>query len=89
LIKSATISFGQTMPAEAMRRAQDWTLEADLFLAIGSSLVVYPAAALPVMARRNGSRLVIINGEPTPLDDEADLVVRGDISAALQPLLDL
>lgn len=87
LLKSATISFGQSMPVEAMRRAQEMTLQADLMLAIGSSLVVYPAAAFPVMARRNGARLVIINGEPTPLDDEADLVVRADIGSALQPLL--
>jgi NAD-dependent deacetylase len=89
LIKSATVSFGQAMPAEAMRRAQELTLAADVFLAIGSSLVVYPAAAFPVMARRNGARLIIINGEPTPLDDEADLVVRGEIAKVLQPLLAL
>jgi NAD-dependent deacetylase len=82
-VKTATISFGQSMPAEAMRRAEQETLAADLFLAIGSSLVVYPAAGFPELARRNGARLVIINREPTPLDDVADLVLRGGIGEAL------
>ncbi len=82
-VKTATISFGQSMPAEAMRRAEQETLAADLFLAIGSSLVVYPAAGFPELARRNGARLVIINRESTPLDDVADLVLRGGIGEAL------
>jgi NAD-dependent deacetylase len=82
-VKTATISFGQSMPAEAMRRAEQETLAADLFLAIGSSLVVYPAAGFPELARRNGARLVIINREPTLLDDVADLVLRGGIGEAL------
>ena len=83
IVKTATVSFGQSMPAEAMRRAEQETLAADLFLAIGSSLVVYPAAGFPELARRNGARLVIINREPTPLDDVADLVLRGGIGEAL------
>jgi NAD-dependent deacetylase len=82
-VKTATISFGQSMPGEAMRRAEQETLTADLFLAIGSSLVVYPAAGFPELARRNGARLVIINREPTPLDEVADLVLRGGIGEAL------
>lgn len=82
-VKTATISFGQSMPAEAMRRAEQETLAADLFLAIGSSLVVYPAAGFPELARRNGARLVIINREPTPLDEVADLVLGGGIGEAL------
>jgi NAD-dependent deacetylase len=86
-IKSATISFGQAMPEEAMRRAQAETLACDLFLAIGSSLVVYPAAGFPLLARQAGAKLVIINREPTDLDAEADLVVRGDIGDAMEPLL--
>src|SRR3954468_7635946 len=75
IVKSATVSFGQPVPGEAMRRAREVTLACDLFLAIGSSLVVYPAAALPVLAKRNGARLVIINREPTELDGIADLVI--------------
>ena len=87
IVKSATISFGQSMPQEAMRRAQEETRKADLFLAIGSSLVVYPAAAFPAFAKECGAELVIINGEPTPLDSHADLCVRGDIGEILTPFL--
>lgn len=80
IVKSATISFGQPMPAEAMQRAKAISESADLFLAIGSSLVVYPAAGLPILAKRNGARLVIINREPTQLDELADLVINAEIS---------
>jgi NAD-dependent deacetylase len=83
-IKTATVSFGQAMPQEAMQRAEELTLSCDLFLAIGSSLVVWPAAGFPLMAKRNGARLAIINREPTDFDDAADLVVRHDIGAALE-----
>jgi len=86
-IKTATISFGQAMPDEAMRRAQDLALSCDLFLAIGSSLVVWPAAGFPLMAKRNGARLVIINRESTEFDDMADLVVRQDIGTVLEPFI--
>jgi NAD-dependent deacetylase len=82
-IKTATISFGQAMPEAAMQRAQDLTLSGDLFLAIGSSLVVWPAAGFPLMAKRNGAALVIINRDPTEFDEIADLVVREDIGATL------
>jgi NAD-dependent deacetylase len=85
LVKSATISFGQSMPKDAMQRAQDVCRKADLFLAIGSSLVVYPAAAFPVFAKECGADLVIINREPTPLDSHADLCLRGDIGDILAP----
>jgi NAD-dependent deacetylase len=84
MVKSATISFGQAMPETAMRRSQQHVTDCDLFLAIGSSLQVYPAAALPLLAAQNGACLVIINGEETPLDEEADLVLRGDIGDILQ-----
>ena len=87
-IKTATISFGQAMPDSAMRRAQELTLGCDLFLAIGSSLVVWPAAGFPLMAKRNGARLIIINREPTDFDDIADVVIRADIGAALEPFVD-
>ena len=86
-IKTATISFGQAMPEHAMQRAQAWTLDCDLFIAIGSSLVVWPAAGFPLQAKKNGARLVIINREPTEFDSIADLVVRDDIGDALAPLI--
>ena len=82
-IKTATISFGQTMPEGPMARAGELTLACDLFVAIGSSLVVWPAAGFPVMAKRNGAKLVIINRDATELDDIADLVVRQDIGTVL------
>lgn len=87
-IKTATISFGQAMPAEAMQRAEDLTKACDLFLAVGSSLVVWPAAKLPLMAKRNGAALVIINREPTEFDDIADFVVRNDIGDVLGAFID-
>lgn len=86
-VKSATISFGQAMPEREMQRAEQATLGADLFVAIGSSLVVWPAAGFPVMAKQSGACLVILNREPTELDAMADLVVRGDIGDALEPFL--
>lgn len=85
-VKSATISFGQAMPQDKMIRAQQLALEAELFLVVGSSLVVYPAATLPVIAKRQEATLVIVNREPTELDAIADLVVRAEIGAALGPL---
>src|SRR5271154_1780487 len=86
-IKTATISFGQAMPDAAMQRAQDLTQSCDLFLVIGSSLVVWPAAGFPLMAKRNGARLVIINRDATEFDDIADLVVREDIGTVLAPFV--
>jgi NAD-dependent deacetylase len=82
-IKTATISFGQSMPEAAMERAQEAALAADLFIVLGSSLVVYPAAGFPIMAKRNGSRLVIVNREPTDQDDMADLVINAEIGATM------
>jgi NAD-dependent deacetylase len=86
-IKTATVSFGQAMPEDAMRRAQALTEACDLFLAIGSSLVVWPAAGFPLAAKRNGARLVIINREATEFDDTADLVVHDDIGSVLAPFI--
>jgi NAD-dependent deacetylase len=79
ILKSATISFGQAMPEEAMRRAQRLSAGCDLFLVAGSSLVVFPAAAFPAFAKENGARLVIVNREPTSLDPAADLVIHAEI----------
>ena len=83
IVKSATISFGQSMPEREMRRAQEQTLSCDLFIVVGSSLVVYPAAGFPELAKQLGAKLVILNREPTPLDDIADLVVHREIGPAL------
>jgi NAD-dependent deacetylase len=86
-IKTATVSFGQAMPEQAMRRAQELAESCDLFVAIGSSLVVWPAAGFPLAAKRAGARLVIINREATDFDDIADLVIHDDIGAVLSPFL--
>ncbi len=86
-VKTATVSFGQSMPEDAMRRAQELTESCDLFLAIGSSLVVWPAAGFPLAAKRNGARLVIVNRDATEFDEIADLVVHDDIGGALAPFI--
>jgi NAD-dependent deacetylase len=83
MLKTATISFGQPMPPRAMQRAERETLACDLFVVLGSSLVVYPAADFPRVAKRNGARLIIVNREPTDQDDIADLVIHGEIGPTL------
>jgi NAD-dependent protein deacetylase/lipoamidase len=83
IIKTATISFGQAMPEPEMERAREVTLAADLFIVLGSSLVVYPAAGFPIMAKQNGSRLVIINREATDQDEMADLVIHAEIGSTM------
>ena len=83
LVKVATISFGQAMPEPVMRLAEIETLAADLFIVLGSSLVVFPAAGFPVMAKRNGARLVIVNRDPTDMDDIADLVLNTNIGPVM------
>jgi len=86
-IKTATVSFGQAMPQHEMQRAEELSADCDLFIAIGSSLVVWPAAGFPLHAKRNGAKLVIVNREPTDFDEIADLVVRQDIGEALGPFV--
>ena len=88
IVKTATISFGQPMPAAAMQLAEQASLACDLFIAIGSSLVVYPAAGLPVMAKENGADLVIINNEKTDLDPLCDLVIHQQIGPTLSAAVD-
>lgn len=83
LVKTAVISFGQAMPTEPMARAEAETLACDLFLVLGSSLVVYPAAGFPILAKRHGARLVIVNREPTDLDPYADLVLHDEIGPVM------
>jgi NAD-dependent deacetylase len=85
-LKSANVSFGQSMPVEAMRRAQAWSEQADIFIVLGSSLQVQPAAAFPVIAKRAGALLAIVNRDPTPLDDLADFVHHGAIGAFFEKL---
>jgi NAD-dependent deacetylase len=83
MVKTATISFGQAMPELEMARAEAAAADCDLFLVLGSSLIVYPAAGFPLMAKRQGAKLVIINREPTPQDEIADLVLHAGIGPTL------
>ncbi len=83
IVKTATISFGQAMPQDEMARAEAASLKADLFLVIGSSLSVYPAAGFPLLAKRSGARLVILNREETEQDPYADLVIHGEIGPVM------
>jgi len=87
LVKTATISFGQPMPQGPMARAEDETLACDLFLVLGSSLVVYPAAGFPLLAKRNGAKLVIVNREPTDQDVYADLVLHDEIGPVMSEVV--
>lgn len=83
IVKTATISFGQAMPEIQMARAQDETVNCDLFIVLGSSLVVYPAAGFPRIAKRRGAKLVIVNRDPTDQDDDADLVIHQEIGPTM------
>ncbi|MBV9541932.1 MAG: Sir2 family NAD-dependent protein deacetylase, partial [Alphaproteobacteria bacterium] len=83
IIKTATISFGQAMPEEEMERATRATLGCDLMIAIGSSLVVYPAAGFPLLAKRQGATYVILNREATEQEPYADLALHGEIGPTL------
>jgi NAD-dependent deacetylase len=86
-IKSRTISFGQAMPMREMTESAELATQSDVLLALGSSLVVEPAASIPRMARGAGARLVIVNRTETPLDESADLVIREPIGATLTSVL--
>jgi NAD-dependent deacetylase len=90
LLKAATVSFGQQMPVEAMKRAQELSEKAEIFIVVGSSLQVQPAASCPVIAKHRGALLAIINRDATPLDSLADFNHRGTIGnffAQLNPLV--
>lgn len=89
IVKTATISFGQSMPPTEMRRAEQVSLNCDLFIAIGSSLVVRPAADFPLLAKQNGAKLVILNRDPTELDSYADLVLNQEIGFVMNSALEL
>jgi NAD-dependent protein deacetylase/lipoamidase len=88
MLKTATISFGQSMPEIEMARAESATRACDLFLVLGSSLVVYPAAGFPLLAKRRGARLVIVNREETQQDGVADLVLHTEIGPTLRGAVD-
>lgn len=83
IIKTATISFGQAMPEDEMRRAQQEIEACDMCIVLGSSLTVYPAAGFPEYAKRLGATLAIVNREPTPLDDVADVVIHEQIGPTM------
>ena len=87
ILKSATISFGQSLVREDLARCERAAISCDLLLAVGSTLSVYPIAAVVPLAKRNGARVVIVNGEPTAMDAIADAVVRGPIGELLPRLL--
>jgi NAD-dependent deacetylase len=87
IVKTATISFGQAMPQEPMARAEAEALACDLFLVLGSSLVVYPANGFPPLAKDNGARLAILNREPTDQDAMADLVLHDEIGPVMSSVV--
>ena len=86
ILKSATISFGQPLVPEVIDRAMRAAQHADLLLAIGSSLQVHPVAGLVPVAKGSGARLVIVNAEPTPFDDLADVVLRDPIGQVMSSI---
>jgi NAD-dependent deacetylase len=89
IVKTATISFGQVLAPETMERAREETLACDLFIVLGSSLVVYPAAGFPLLAKEKGAPLVIVNREPTEQDEYADLVLHSEIGPTMSAAVPL
>ena len=87
LLKPATVSFGQSMPRDVLRKAEEAAVSCEVFLAVGSSLVVHPAAGLPLLAKRAGAKLIIVNRTETPLDELADLVVHDEIGKVLPEMV--
>lgn len=89
VLRTSTILFGESLPEETLRRAVEASAGADVMLVVGSSLVVKPASQLPVVARKRGARLVIVNREPTPLDEIAHAVIRGEAGLVLDTIATL
>ncbi len=87
-LKPATISFGQAMPEKETEEAYHRSSLSDLFIVIGSSLVVQPAASMPLVAKRNGAKLVIINRDPTPYDEMADSVIHAQAGPTMASILE-
>ena len=88
ILKPATISFGEPMPYDETREAERRSAECDLFIVAGSSLVVYPAANMPLIAKRSGAQLIILNLAPTPQDDIADLIIRGKVGEVFPKIVE-
>jgi NAD-dependent deacetylase len=88
MLKAATISFGENLVPADLHRSQLAAAECDLFVAVGTSLVVYPVAGLPELALRNDARLVVVTGEETPYDHVAEVVVRDRLEAVLPAIVD-
>ncbi|NLJ57018.1 MAG: NAD-dependent protein deacylase [Firmicutes bacterium] len=89
LLKPATVSFGQSLPADVLNEAQHQCTQCKLLLCIGSSLAVYPAARLPEVAKNAGAKLAIVNREPTPLDRIADVAIKGEAGEIMNKVLSL
>lgn len=89
VLRPSTVLFGESLPEDILRRAVNASSQADMMLVVGSSLVVKPASQLPVVARKRGAQLVIVNREPTPLDEIANAVIRGDAGPVLDTVVDL
>jgi NAD-dependent deacetylase len=87
ILKSSTVAFGEPMPVKEVELAEKHASQSDLFIVIGSSLVVYPAAQLPLTAKRSGSKLMIVNMSPTPHDAYADMVIHGKAGEILPQLV--
>ena len=87
IVKAATISFGQAMPEKEMMRAQNEAANCDLMIAVGSSLVVYPAATIPLIGKQSGAKFVILNNESTEMDQFADLVINESIRDTFEAIL--
>ena len=88
ILKPATISFGQSMPEKETQEAYRRSSLSDLFIVIGSSLVVQPAASMPMIAKQSGAKLVILNRDPTPSDDMADIVINGQAGPTMASILE-
>jgi NAD-dependent deacetylase len=89
LIKPTVVLFGEPMPQPAIQEAFDLARNADVILVVGSSLVVYPAAEVPLIAVRSGARMVVVNAEPTPFDRLAEVVIHGRSGEVLPQIADL
>ncbi len=87
ILKPDTVSFGQSMPEDKMQRALECAARCDACVVAGSSLVVYPAASIPAQAAQSGAKLIIVNRDPTPLDNYATVVIHGSLSEVLGPIL--
>ena len=88
-LKPTVVLFGEAMPQAAIQEAFALAREADVMLVVGSSLVVYPAADIPVIAAQSGAKLIVVNAEPTPLDELADVVIRGKSGEILPEIVQL